>query len=178
VHLSPVACSGLPLPHVLNDETIIPSAESDRQHLDYIVTLTASGRAAEYPGNCIDVSMATNGVGLVRVIYPDTERVFQDSKPTIEVRWGSMEEERGVGAGGVGGMVLLCIALNLGVERCCVSCPGGAPIGGGLQEAPLKSGLRSRPAKVLIGLSETGGAACIPACFESPWTIIALSDSL
>lgn len=84
---------GIPLLHNYDCETIKPcdrgggGGGSKHDMTDYTVTLTSCGTKpiASYPGNAIDVSKAPTGIVLVRVIYPDTEEVFINSKPQVKL---------------------------------------------------------------------------------------------
>lgn len=78
---------GLPHFQCFTDETVVFASEkaSGDEGRMYQVILTRDPRAWEGEANVVDVSKAPEGAVLVRLIYPESDEVFQRSKPEVEV---------------------------------------------------------------------------------------------
>ena len=85
---------GLPLLETYDCETIMPSKRKNEEAqakgkgaTEYTVTLTTcpTQPIASYPGNSVDVRPAPTGIVLIRVIYPENEEVFLNSKPIVKL---------------------------------------------------------------------------------------------
>lgn len=73
--------------HTFTDETIVSSKEEvgGDERRSYRIVLTRNPKAWAKEANVVDVSKQVKGVVVLRLVYPTSDAVFQQSRPEVNV---------------------------------------------------------------------------------------------